>query len=108
MSDALNTVSPEADAVAELNPEDAQRLGVQDGSWIALSNNGSAPVKVKAVLNPELAKGLLWIPNHFESVPVNRLFKAVLDPDTRVPVTDGTWVRIERVASRATEEVARA
>ncbi len=88
---SLNEVYPEA--LVEINPADATRLGVEDGSPLRVtSRRGSivlrARVTVKA--NP----GVVFIPFHFAEAAANLLTIDALDPQARIPEYKACAVRV--------------
>jgi formate dehydrogenase alpha subunit len=69
-SKALVDIGPEC--VAELNPEDARKLGISTGDQIVVeSSAGKVEVKVKTSRVTSL--GMLYIPKNWVNVPVNAL-----------------------------------
>ena len=69
-SKALVDIGPEC--VAELNPEDAKKLGISTGDQIVVeSSAGKVEVKVKTSRVTSL--GMLYIPKNWVNVPVNAL-----------------------------------
>lgn len=50
---------------AEINPDDAKRLGIADGSLIWISTPEKARVKVAALVSPRIGKGAVFMPFHF-------------------------------------------
>jgi anaerobic selenocysteine-containing dehydrogenase len=69
-SKALVDIGPEC--FAELNPEDAKKLGISTGDQIVVeSSAGKVEVKVKTSRVTSL--GMLYIPKNWVNVPVNAL-----------------------------------
>jgi formate dehydrogenase alpha subunit len=99
MSDALNTVCPEP--LCEMSVEDGRERGIEEGDRVRITNGNGEGLEVKATLVPHLPRKIVTVPNHFESVPVNLLLKAVCDPVTGVPVTDGVFVNVEKIGVAA-------
>ncbi len=50
---------------AEINQEDAKRLGVNNGKFIWLHTPDGAQVKVAALVTPRVGKGVVFMPFHF-------------------------------------------
>ena len=50
---------------AEINPADANDLGIKDGQWIWLEGPEGGRIKVKAMLTRRVAKGVVFSPYHF-------------------------------------------
>ena len=67
---ALTDIVPKC--VAELHPEDAQALGVNDGDRIAIESS-THKVEVPIVMNTVTAKGMVYLPKNWVEVPVNML-----------------------------------
>lgn len=91
-SATLNTIQDQA--YVELNRADARALGIGEHDRVSIRGN-CGEVTVRARLNKDFPHGLLFIPDNFRAVPLNRLFKAGQYPCP---------VRIERAAPRDAEE----
>jgi len=89
---ALNTVSPEG--YVELNPEDAERLGIIDGEIVKVSSRRGA-IEVRAKISERPQKGMVFIPFHFSQA--NVLTNTALDPISKIPELKVCAVRIETV-----------
>ncbi len=80
----------------DLNPEDANRLGVHQGERVKLvSRRGSVPgipVRVTGVVRP----GEVFMPFHYDELCVNRLTVDEFDPISREPNYKQAAVRLER------------
>ena len=50
---------------AEINPADANDLGIKDGQWVWLEGPEGGKIKVKAMLTPRVGKGVVFTPYHF-------------------------------------------
>ncbi len=82
------------EAMAEINPLDAQRLGIEEGAWIRMvSRRGS--VKVRATLTDRSQVGTIFIPYHFAEAPVNQLTLNSLDRLSRSPQYKICAIRVE-------------
>jgi formate dehydrogenase major subunit len=53
------------DMFAEINPADANDRGIKDGQWIWLEGPEGGKIKVKAMVTPRVAKGVVFTPYHF-------------------------------------------
>jgi len=49
----------------EINPKDANDVGVKDGQWVWLESPEGARIKVKAMLTRRVGKGVVFTPFHF-------------------------------------------
>jgi formate dehydrogenase alpha subunit len=78
----LNRLCPES--LAELNPSDAETLGVRDGDWVKIESRRGGIV-TKAVVTDKVSRGMVFAKFHFSEVPVNLLTNPVLDPDSKIP-----------------------
>jgi formate dehydrogenase major subunit len=71
-------------AHVEVNPIDAERLGVCDDDWIEVSSRqGAVSVQVRVSDRPK--RGLLFMPFHFRAAPANRLTSTRRDPIAKIP-----------------------
>jgi formate dehydrogenase major subunit len=50
---------------AEINPADANHAGITDGQWIWLESPEGSKIKVKAMVTPRVARGVVFTPFHF-------------------------------------------
>jgi ferredoxin-nitrate reductase len=66
----LNNLVPTA--YVELNPKDAERLGIEYGDTVVLEN-ARGTIEVKAVITAMIAPGSCFVPMHFNEGPVNAL-----------------------------------
>ncbi len=81
--------------VLSLNPEDATRIGVEEGASVRLSNgNGVVTVPVKLV--DRIPPGVAWFPEHFDR-ELRLLFRVTVDERNHVPCWKTTQVRVDRV-----------
>jgi assimilatory nitrate reductase catalytic subunit len=91
--DILEKLAPEA--WVEVNPADAERLGVRSGDLVRLvSRRGSVErvtVRVTSVVRP----GEVFVPFHYDEACVNRLTVAEFDPISREPNYKQSAVRVE-------------
>jgi len=53
------------DMFTEINPADANDLGIKDGQWIWLEGPEGGRIKVKAMITRRVAKGVVFSPYHF-------------------------------------------
>ena len=67
---ALTDIGPEC--VAELHPEDAEILGVNDGDRIVIESN-THKVEVPMMANTVTVKGMVYLPKNWVEIPVNML-----------------------------------
>jgi len=49
----------------EINPADANNLGVKDGDWVWLEGAEGGRIKIKAMVVPRVGQGVVWTPFHF-------------------------------------------
>ncbi len=79
----------------EMNPEDAARLGLDDGDRVrATSRRGSIilPVRVTSRVN----SGIVFMPFHYQEAAANLLTNDALDPVCKIPEAKVCAVRIEK------------
>jgi ferredoxin-nitrate reductase len=91
--DILEKLAPEA--WVEVNPADAQRLGVRPGDAVRLVSRRGAverlTVRVTAVVRP----GEVFVPFHYDEACANRLTVDEFDPISREPNYKQCAVRVE-------------
>ncbi len=53
------------DMFAEINPADANDASIRDGQWIWLEGPEGGRIKIKAMVTPRVARGVVFTPFHF-------------------------------------------
>ncbi len=80
----------------EINPVDAEKIGIKDGDVIKVSSRrGSISIKVK--ITEDIRTPLLFIPFHFAEAPANILTNPSLDPIAKMPEFKVCAVRIDGI-----------
>jgi assimilatory nitrate reductase catalytic subunit len=77
----LRKLYPER-AFVEINPQDAQRLGVTQNQWVTVFSQRGR-MGAMAFLTHNVPVGQVFVPMHYEET--NRLTDAVFDPYSRQP-----------------------
>ncbi|HJO56726.1 MAG TPA: molybdopterin dinucleotide binding domain-containing protein, partial [Nitrospinaceae bacterium] len=67
---ALTDIGP--DCIAELNPDDARALNVEDGDKIVIESD-MHKVEVPVALSTVTAKGMVYVPKNWVAVQLNLL-----------------------------------
>ncbi len=84
----------------ELNPTDAQRLGISEGDVVrVVSRRGE--VTLRAAVTDRSPPGTVFMSFHFAGAPVNVLTHGALDPVAGIPEYKVCAVRVECVARGA-------
>jgi len=81
-SSAINQVSPTG--FVEIHPDDAKRLNISDGQMVEVVTT-RGKVTTPAKVTPDIGKGWLFMPFHFEEGPANMLTIDDLDPLAKIP-----------------------
>ena len=68
----------------EINPDDAQRLGVADGQKVKVASR-RGQVEIAACVTSRVTPGMAFMAFHFREAPANRLTIAALDPIAKIP-----------------------
>ncbi|KDE55602.1 formate dehydrogenase subunit alpha [Methanoculleus sp. MH98A] len=80
----------------EINPEDAQALGIKDKEMIrAVTRRGS--VDVPARVTGDIMKGVMFMPFHFKECAANVLTNNALDPIAKIPEFKACAVKVEKI-----------
>jgi formate dehydrogenase major subunit len=90
-------VSRTPDAFVELNPADADKLGVIQGDKLEISSRRGT-IEVVADVNDRCDEGVVFIPFHYSEAAVNRLTNPAIDPVANIPEYKVSAVRIKKVA----------
>jgi formate dehydrogenase alpha subunit len=81
-----------------IHPDDAERLGIEEGEAVALSMEGSSSsVTVPVKFSKKLSLGTLFFPEHF-GLEIKKLLPLTLDPITGVPYGDRGKVTLTKVS----------
>ncbi|MBM3502037.1 MAG: formate dehydrogenase subunit alpha, partial [Armatimonadetes bacterium] len=68
----------------EISPADAERLGVVDGSPVAVETRRGR-IETSAWVTDRVGEGVVFIPFHFWEGPANRLTNPERDPQAKIP-----------------------
>jgi predicted molibdopterin-dependent oxidoreductase YjgC len=72
------------ESLAEINPKDAEKLGIKDGDFMTVtSRRGSLKVKASVIETPP--EGTIFMNFHFSEAAVNLLTNPALDPVGKIP-----------------------
>ncbi len=96
-SKGLKEIYPEG--VVEINPDDARRLGIQEGSGLVEVSSRRGKVRVKPKISEALQPGLVFMTFHFKEAAANLLTLDALDPISKIPVFKVCAVNIKPLAS---------
>jgi predicted molibdopterin-dependent oxidoreductase YjgC len=89
-------VQKQEDPFVEMDPDDAQALGVGEGDWVRLvSRRGE--LEARARIGDRVYPGLVWMALHFAEAKVNWLTHDVGDPLIGTPEYKTSAVRVEPV-----------
>jgi len=98
---ALDEKEPEVKI--EINPKDAQALGVKSDDWVRLtSRRGSIEGKVR--VTERSVPGLVFVPFHFAESRANTLTSGeFLDPIAKIPSFKVSTVKIQKIDHKTAE-----
>ena len=68
----------------ELNPQDAQRLGIEQGERVVVKSR-RGEIEIDTFVSDKVAPGVVFIPFHFAESPANVLTIGELDPEAKIP-----------------------
>jgi anaerobic selenocysteine-containing dehydrogenase len=81
------------EALMELNPADAIRLGVKNGDPVRVtSRRGSIVLRIR--VTEKTTPGVVFIPFHFAEAAANLLTNDVIDPQAKIPEYKVCAVRV--------------
>lgn len=89
----LNDLVP--GAYVELNPRDAEKLGIAYGDKVILESR-RGKIEAKAVITAMIAPGSCFVPMHFNEGPVNALTVWAVDPLSKEPNYKQQAVKIRK------------
>ncbi|MEW6386065.1 MAG: formate dehydrogenase subunit alpha [Thermodesulfobacteriota bacterium] len=82
----------------EINPEDAERLGVEDGEPVQVSSR-RGNIRIPAKISQRVNRGVVFIPFHFAECAANVLTNPALDPVAKIPEFKVCAVKVEKMAA---------
>ena len=89
----LEDVYPEA--TCEINPSDAENLGIEMGDWATVSSRRGS-IKTRVLVTGRSPEGTVFIPFHFAEAAANLLTLDKVDSRAKIPDYKNTAVRIEK------------
>ena len=92
-SKGLNEIYPEA--LVEINPQDAQKLKVEDGEFVEVTSR-RGKIKAKAKVTEKSGKGVVFMSFHFHEAAANLLTNAALDPVAKIPEYKVCAVKVKK------------
>ncbi|HET7011293.1 MAG TPA: formate dehydrogenase subunit alpha [Anaerolineales bacterium] len=94
----LDEIWPEA--TVELNPLDAERLGLQTGDWAEVASRRGA-IRLRVMVTGRSPEGTVFIPFHFVEAAANLLTLDRLDPRAKIPDFKVCAVRLSKIEAPA-------
>ena len=92
-SRVLETLVPES--CVEINPDDADQLGIVDGDTITLSSR-RGKVLTKARQTERMRPGVAFMAFHWEDAPANLLTNPAVDPLAKIPEFKVSSIKAEK------------
>jgi len=80
----------------EINPVDAQKLGVSEGTLIKLTSRRGS-ITAKANVTDRVPPGMVFTSFHFAELAINTLTNAARDPIAKIPELKICAVKVEKV-----------
>jgi formate dehydrogenase alpha subunit len=80
----------------EINPGDAQRLGINDDDWVEVTSR-RGQVTARARVTEASSAGVVFMTFHFAESPANVLTNPVVDPVAKIPEFKVCAVRVEKI-----------
>jgi len=84
---------------AEVHPEDAKRLGLDDGGWVSVRTR-RGEITTRVLVTERVAPGSVFVPFHFAEAAANRLTNDALDPKAKIPEYKVAACQIEKAMQR--------
>ncbi len=85
-----------ATGYVEINPEDADRLGLVEGDLVEVVSAGGK-IEVKAKIADRYRSGIVFVPGNFIDLPVNKVMQVKADGASHMPAAKLTPVKIRKV-----------
>ncbi len=81
----------------EVNPDDAARMGVNDGDWVRVSSRRGV-VESRAWVTDRVGHGLVFMTFHYAEALSNVLTNTAVDPIAKIPELKVCAVKVEKAA----------
>lgn len=94
-ADGIESFRPEE--LAQINPEDAARMGIEEGDLVKMSSR-RGHVQVRLTVTDAVPPGVIYMTFHYHESAVNLLTIGALDPVTKTPEFKVCAVRIDKLA----------
>ncbi len=78
----------------EIHPEDAKRLGIEEGQKIRVSSR-RGNIEISAMITERPLEGMVFVPFHFREAAANVLTNTALDPVCKIPEFKVCAVKVE-------------
>ncbi len=102
-SDALDTIRPYE--LAELNPEDAERMDMVDGEIVKVSSR-RGEILTRIVITDKVKPGMMFMTFHYRESPVNEITNPAHDPITKTAEYKIAAVKVEKVSEEEARQLA--
>jgi len=89
----LDQLAPEERV--ELHPDDAARLGVNDGDWLRVSSR-RGQVEARAWVTDRVGHGVVFMTFHYADALTNALTNTAVDPVAKIPELKVCAVKVEK------------
>jgi formate dehydrogenase major subunit len=83
-------------AFLEMNPKDARRLRVRDGSMVAVESR-RGQLRLAVLLTPVVPEGVVFSTFHYSEANINELTTSAADPVAQIPELKSCAVSIRRI-----------
>lgn len=93
-SEVLDSLVP--GGTIEINPDDAERLGIGDGDVVRVKSR-RGQIEIETDVTERVTPGTVFLAFHYREAPANRLTIAALDPVAKIPEFKVCAVRISSV-----------
>jgi len=82
------------ESLVEINPQDAERLGIKEGTFVKVTSRRGS-VQAKAKVTERSPEGTIFMTFHFSEAAVNLLTNPALDPIGKIPEYKVCAVKVE-------------
>ena len=79
----------------ELNPDDAVKMGVNDGDWLKVSSR-RGEVRARAWVTDRVGHGVVFMTFHYAEALTNELTNTAVDPIAKIPELKVCAVKVEK------------
>lgn len=89
--------------LAEINPVDAERLGVEEEGFVRVSSRRGS-ILTRVTITDRVRPGMMFMTFHYMETPINQLTNSAFDPITKTPEYKISAIKVEKATEKEIEK----